>query len=165
MVGRINDIKSSELACKGDIWRKAIPVQACTVPESSKSLRFPDFMTVSTRRWQDCQPYAPAAFTPQEISLVLVSVSWFDLRAILQPEELRQWKIQMTPLGIEPTTFRLVAQCLNQLQHRLTWLIWITDVFKEDISKLLTKLSNLRKCLLCLRKSDLIVRKCQFLWK
>jgi hypothetical protein len=47
--------------------------------------------------------------------LVLISVS----SAIVQLEGLGQLKKSVTSLGIKPTTFQLVAYCLNQLCYRI----------------------------------------------
>ena len=46
----------------------SIPLQAWTNPQGSRNLKLQNFYTIGTLRWQSCQSYAPAVFTPGEIS-------------------------------------------------------------------------------------------------
>jgi hypothetical protein len=45
---------------------------------------------------------------------------WVDPKVIVCPEGMCQWKIPVTPTGIEPAIFGLVAQFLNQPRHHVS---------------------------------------------
>jgi hypothetical protein len=54
--------------------KKAFPVKSCTGTEGSRKVRLPDVKTIGTCRCEDCQPYGSAAFTHQEIFLVIITL-------------------------------------------------------------------------------------------
>jgi len=112
---------------------KAIPVQGWTGPEGSRTLTFKDFKTIGTWRWYGCQPYAPAAFIPQEVFLLFISVrSRDDPKAIVCSKRLCQCKMPITPSGIEPATFRFVAQCLNHNKRHVRKYMSFTEYKRKD---------------------------------
>jgi hypothetical protein len=86
------------------------------------------FQEVEALRFQECRRMellslsalrTDRLYTTGNIPGTISVRDWVELRAIVLPEGLCQWKIPIKPSGIEPATFGLVAQCLNQPPHRV----------------------------------------------
>jgi hypothetical protein len=82
-----------------------------TGPKGSRRLRTPNFERVGTWRWLRLSvPCTCHLYSPRVILVLISARGWVNPRAIAGREILCQRKIPVTPLGIEPATFRLEEQ-------------------------------------------------------
>ena len=106
------------------------PRQAQRVPRSYDS----QISLLRHRMVVGCQPYSPATFSPRKYS-------WYSylLEAESTPEpycdrkDFMSKKNPLTPAGIEPGTFRFVAQHLNHCATAAALIIQFYSISRRDL--------------------------------
>jgi hypothetical protein len=90
---------------------KAVPLQAWSGPEGSRKLRLTDYVTMAQNGGKIVSLTYRPLFIPRKYSWYLFL---YEAESTPGPRILCQWKIPITPAGIEPATSRFVAQHRNR---------------------------------------------------